>query len=47
MFAEGRSGLAVKVSASCPKNHGFEPHQGHDHVSPSDTSTGWFQEAFI
>ena len=29
-----RGGLVVKVSASCPKDRGFEPHQGHDHVSP-------------
>ena len=35
----------VKVSAFRPKDRGFEPHQGHDHVSAYDTSTGCFQEA--
>jgi hypothetical protein len=41
-----RSGdLVVKVSASQPRDHEFEPYSGHDHVSSYDTSTGWFQEA--
>jgi hypothetical protein len=34
----------VKVSASQPRDHGFEPYSGHNHVSSYDTSTGWFQE---
>jgi hypothetical protein len=34
----------VKVSVSQPRDHGFEPYSGHDHVSSYDTSTGWFQE---
>ena len=33
-----------KVSASQPRDRGFEPHTGHDHDSSYDTSTGWFQE---
>ena len=31
---KGRDGLVVKVSASRPKDRGFEPHQGQDHVTP-------------
>jgi hypothetical protein len=42
---KGCGGLVVKVSAAQPKDHGFEPYSGHDHVSSYDTSTGWFQEA--
>ena len=34
-----------KVSASQPRDHGFEPHSGHDHDTSYDTSTGWFHEA--
>ena len=34
-----------KVSASQPRDRGFEPHMGHDHDSSYDPSTGWFQEA--
>ena len=34
-----------KVSASQPRDRGFEPHTGHDHDSLYDTSTGWFQES--
>jgi hypothetical protein len=34
-----------KVSTSQPRDHGFEPYSGHDHVSSYDTSTGLFQEA--
>ena len=34
-----------KVSASQPRDRGFEPHTGDDHDSSYDTSTGWFQEA--
>ena len=34
-----------KMSASQPRNRGFEPHTGHDHDSIYDTSIGWFQEA--
>jgi hypothetical protein len=30
----------VKLSASQPRDYGFEPLSGHYH----DTSTGWFQE---
>ena len=41
MTHKGRDGLVAEVSASRPKDRGFEPHQGHDHVSPEDTSTGW------
>jgi hypothetical protein len=42
---KGSSGLVVKVSASQPRDYGFEPYSGHDHVSSYDTSTGWFKEA--
>jgi hypothetical protein len=35
----------VKVSACQPRDHGFEPYSGHDHVSSCDTSTGCVQEA--
>ena len=31
---KGRGVLVVKASASRPKDRGFKPHQGHDHVSP-------------
>ena len=34
-----------KVSASQPRDRGFEPHMGHDQDSSYDTSIGWFQEA--
>ena len=34
-----------KVSAAQPRDGGSEPHTGHDHDSPYDTSTGWFKEA--
>ena len=37
-------GLMVEVSASQPRNRGFEPHTGHDHDSSYETSTGWFHE---
>ena len=30
----------VKMSASQPRDHGFEPHRGHDHDSSYDNSTG-------
>ena len=33
------------VSASQPRDHGFEPHMGQEHDSSYDSSTGWFQEA--
>ena len=33
------------VSASKPRDRGFEPHMGHDHDSSYDTSTVWFKEA--
>ena len=36
----GSNGLVDKVSASQPRDHGFEPHAGHDHDSSYDTSTG-------
>ena len=40
--------LMDKVSASQPKDRGFEPHTGNDHDSSYDnTSTGWFQEAAL
>ena len=42
---KGSVDLMDKVSASQPRNRGFEPHTGHDHESSYDTSTGWFQEA--
>ena len=32
----------LKVSASQPRDRGFEHHTGHDHDSSYDTSTGWF-----
>ena len=35
----------MKVSALQSREHGFEPHTGHDHDSSYDTRTGWFQEA--
>ena len=38
-------GPMVKVSAWEPEYRGLEHHTGHDHDSPYDTSTGWFQEA--
>jgi hypothetical protein len=41
----GSGGIVVKVSASQPKDHVFEPYSGHDYVSSYDTSTGWFHEA--
>ena len=41
---KGSSGLMDKVSASQPRDHGFEPHMGHHHNYSYDTSTGWFQE---
>ena len=31
---KGHGGLVVKVSGSHLNDRGFEPHQGHDHVSP-------------
>ena len=33
------------VSASQPRDCGFEPHTGHGHDSSYDISNGWFQEA--
>jgi hypothetical protein len=41
---KGSGGLVVKVSASHPRAHWFEPYSGHNHVSSYETSTGWFQE---
>ena len=41
---EGSDGLIDKVSASQPRDRGFEPYTGHDHDSSYDTSAGWFQE---
>jgi hypothetical protein len=38
-------GLAVKVSASQPRDHRFEPYSGHNHVSWYDISTEWLQKA--
>jgi hypothetical protein len=37
-------GLVVKVSASKPRDYGFEPLSGHNLVSLHDTNTSWFQE---
>ena len=34
-----------KVSASQPRDRGFELRTGHDHDSSYETSTRWFQEA--
>jgi hypothetical protein len=36
--------LTNKVSASQPRDNGFEPYLGHDPVSSYGTSSGWFQE---
>ena len=33
----------VKVSASQPRDRGFEPQKGREHDSSLDTSTGWFE----
>jgi hypothetical protein len=41
----GSEGLVVKVSASQPRDHGFEPYSVHIRVRSYDTSTCWFQEA--
>ena len=41
---KGSDGLMDNVSASQPRDRGFEPNTGHDHDSSYDTSTGWFQE---
>ena len=37
---KGSDGIMDKVSASQPRDRGFEPHMGHDHYSSYDTSTG-------
>ena len=37
---KGSDGLMDKVSASQPRDRGFEPHTGHDHDFSYDTSTG-------
>ena len=42
--SKGSGGLMDKVSASQPRDRGFETHTGHDHDSSYDTITGWFQE---
>ena len=42
---KGSGGLMDKVSASQPRDPGFEPQTGHDHDSSYDASTGWLQEA--
>ena len=39
-MVKGSNGLMDNVSASQPRDHGFEPHMGHDHDSSYDTSTG-------
>ena len=44
-FSSDGDGLMDKVSASQPRDRGFELHKGHDHDSSYDTSTCWFQEA--
>ena len=41
----GSGGLMDKVSASQPRDRGFETHTDHDHDSSYDSNTGWFQEA--
>ena len=40
-----RMKIADKMSASQPRDRGFEPHTGHDHDSSYDTSTSLFHEA--
>ena len=42
---KGNGCVMAKVSASPPRDRGFEPQMGHDHDSSFGTSTGWFQEA--
>ena len=37
---KGSVGLMDQVSASQPRDRGFEPHMGHDHDSSYDISTG-------
>ena len=37
-------GLMDKVSASQPRDRGFDRHTGHDHDFSYDTSTGWLQK---
>ena len=44
-YYKGSDGLMNKVSVSQPRDHGFEPHTGHDHDSSYATSIGWFQKA--
>ena len=46
-FIKGSNGLMDKVSASQPRDRGFEPHTGHDHDSSNDTSTGWFRKRVL
>ena len=41
---KGSDGLMAKVSASQPRNPGFESHTDHDHESSYDTNSGWFKE---
>ena len=34
-----------KVTASQPRDRGFEPHTGHNHDSSHDMRPSWIQEA--
>ena len=38
---KGSGDLMDKVSASQPRDRGFEPHTCHDHYFSFDTSTAW------
>jgi hypothetical protein len=40
IITERSGSLVVIVSASQPRDHGFEPYFGHDHVSSYDINTG-------
>jgi hypothetical protein len=42
---KGDGGLVVKVSASQPRDHGFEPYTTPDHVYSHDIKTGRFEKA--
>ena len=43
MMNKWSGGLMTKVSASQPRDCGFEPYTGHDHDSSYDTSNAWFE----
>ena len=44
---KGSGGLKVGVSASQPRDHGFEHNTSHDHDFSYGTSDGWFHEAVM